>query len=310
MAYLHLELSGGQLQPSGGSAESMGVSPTCQRSSERRVATLRHRASASSFPRSTRPEPGSSSCPAAGGRTRSSSSTAARSTAPSTSPAGCCPASYRPADPQGQGKRARLRLRRRHRRHHRDVRRGRLDRPCARSPASSQALRGRRRLRQGLPVQARRGAAPTSPGTPARQHVPQPLVNVLFGTRYSDLCYGYNAFWARCPDASTCRTTRPAERDGRLWGDGFEIETLHHLPRRRARLRDRRGPQLRAPADPRRDQPEHLDRRASGAAHAVHRVAPFALAPRAACGPATVVRASFRPRSTGSFRSRSPPDAA
>ena len=24
------------------------------------------------------------------------------------------------------------------------------------------------------------------------------LVNVLFGTRYSDLCYGYNAFWRHC----------------------------------------------------------------------------------------------------------------
>ena len=24
------------------------------------------------------------------------------------------------------------------------------------------------------------------------------LVNTLFGTRYSDLCYGYNAFWAYC----------------------------------------------------------------------------------------------------------------
>src|SRR5207248_2689059 len=24
------------------------------------------------------------------------------------------------------------------------------------------------------------------------------IVNVLFGTRYSDLCYGYNAFWRSC----------------------------------------------------------------------------------------------------------------
>src|SRR3954449_11746287 len=27
------------------------------------------------------------------------------------------------------------------------------------------------------------------------------IANVLFGTRYTDLCYGYNAFWARCLDA-------------------------------------------------------------------------------------------------------------
>jgi glycosyltransferase involved in cell wall biosynthesis len=39
-------------------------------------------------------------------------------------------------------------------------------------------------------------------------------VNVLFGTRYTDLCYGYNAFWAHClPHMNvTC--------------DGFEVETL------------------------------------------------------------------------------------
>ncbi len=43
------------------------------------------------------------------------------------------------------------------------------------------------------------------------------LVNVLFGTRYSDLCYGYNAFWAHClPHMSVdC--------------DGFEVETLINI---------------------------------------------------------------------------------
>ena len=40
------------------------------------------------------------------------------------------------------------------------------------------------------------------------------LVNTLYGTRYTDLCYGYNAFWAYCLD-----TLRPD-------CDGFEIETL------------------------------------------------------------------------------------
>ncbi len=51
------------------------------------------------------------------------------------------------------------------------------------------------------------------------------VVNILFGTRYSDLCYGYNAFWTRCLptlelDAGT------VVLDARLWGDGFEIETI------------------------------------------------------------------------------------
>jgi glycosyltransferase involved in cell wall biosynthesis len=64
------------------------------------------------------------------------------------------------------------------------------------------------------------------------------LVNVLFGTRYTDLCYGYNAFWARCLDAFDLDSTSPAPtgRDGRLWGDGFEIETLLTLRAARARL--------------------------------------------------------------------------
>jgi glycosyltransferase involved in cell wall biosynthesis len=64
------------------------------------------------------------------------------------------------------------------------------------------------------------------------------LVNVLFGTRYTDLCYGYNAFWAHCLDAFQLDSTSPAPtgRDGRLWGDGFEIETLLTLRAARARL--------------------------------------------------------------------------
>ena len=55
------------------------------------------------------------------------------------------------------------------------------------------------------------------------------FVNVRCGTSYSDLCYGYNAFWA-----ATClpvlgldwQSEPPEDGDGRLWGDGFEIETL------------------------------------------------------------------------------------
>jgi len=66
------------------------------------------------------------------------------------------------------------------------------------------------------------------------------LVNSLFGTRYSDLCYGYNAFWARHLDVFALDSTSPApagKRDGRLWGDGFEIETLLNLRAAKARLR-------------------------------------------------------------------------
>lgn len=43
------------------------------------------------------------------------------------------------------------------------------------------------------------------------------LTNLLYGTRYTDLCYGYNAFWARHLDALA------------LDCDGFEIETLMNI---------------------------------------------------------------------------------
>ncbi len=49
------------------------------------------------------------------------------------------------------------------------------------------------------------------------------LVNMLFGTKYTDLCYGYNAFWRHCLDAIRLPDD---ETDVPQWGDGFEIETL------------------------------------------------------------------------------------
>ncbi len=54
------------------------------------------------------------------------------------------------------------------------------------------------------------------------------IANTLFGTRYSDLCYGYNAFWAHCLPALELDATGPGA-DTRLWGDGFEIETLINI---------------------------------------------------------------------------------
>ena len=54
------------------------------------------------------------------------------------------------------------------------------------------------------------------------------MANLLFSTRYTDLCYGYNAFWSdvlhhlELPDTDAPNTAS----NGMLWGDGFEIETL------------------------------------------------------------------------------------
>jgi hypothetical protein len=49
------------------------------------------------------------------------------------------------------------------------------------------------------------------------------LMNRLYHTTFSDLCYGYNAFWTHqvrhlCPP--------PVSSPGPEFGDGFEIETL------------------------------------------------------------------------------------
>jgi len=43
------------------------------------------------------------------------------------------------------------------------------------------------------------------------------VFNLLFATRYTDLCYGYNAFWTRHAAALA------------IDSDGFEVETLLHL---------------------------------------------------------------------------------
>ncbi len=51
------------------------------------------------------------------------------------------------------------------------------------------------------------------------------MVNAMRGSRYSDLCYGHNAAWARHVPSFGLR----AGARERLWGDGFEIETMLNL---------------------------------------------------------------------------------
>ena len=56
------------------------------------------------------------------------------------------------------------------------------------------------------------------------------LVNAFYGTKYSDLCYGYNVFWRRVVPVLGLDATSPAASDGTpLWGDGFEVETLINI---------------------------------------------------------------------------------
>jgi hypothetical protein len=54
---------------------------------------------------------------------------------------------------------------------------------------------------------------------------------MCYRTRYSDLCYGFNVFWQRHVALLGLDSTSPPPDgyDGRLWGDGFEIETLIHI---------------------------------------------------------------------------------
>ena len=56
-------------------------------------------------------------------------------------------------------------------------------------------------------------------------------VNLCHGTHYSDLCYGFNVFWQKYVPVLDLDVTSPPspKGDGRLWGDGFEIETLIHM---------------------------------------------------------------------------------
>jgi glycosyltransferase involved in cell wall biosynthesis len=61
-------------------------------------------------------------------------------------------------------------------------------------------------------------------------------VNVLFGTSFSDLCYGYNAFWSHClPTLDLDPSGEAVER--KLWGDGFEIETIINTRAAKGNLR-------------------------------------------------------------------------
>jgi glycosyltransferase involved in cell wall biosynthesis len=60
--------------------------------------------------------------------------------------------------------------------------------------------------------------------------------NGLFGTRYTDLCYGYNAFWAHCLPVLELDAGDRGSED-RLWGDGFEIETIINTRVAKAKLR-------------------------------------------------------------------------
>ena len=61
------------------------------------------------------------------------------------------------------------------------------------------------------------------------------VTNVSFRTRYTDLCYGYNAFWVDVLPHLYLPLSHPVS-DEMQWGDGFEIETLINCRVAAARL--------------------------------------------------------------------------
>ncbi len=66
------------------------------------------------------------------------------------------------------------------------------------------------------------------------------IVNILYGTRYTDLCYGYNAFRRDCLEAIALDPGRHEDvipGAPMQWGDGFEVETLINLRIAKAGLR-------------------------------------------------------------------------
>ena len=65
------------------------------------------------------------------------------------------------------------------------------------------------------------------------------IVNYLYGTRYTDLCYGYNAFRRECLSVMDLEAGEPDDTDeGTMqWGDGFEVETLINVRIAKAHLR-------------------------------------------------------------------------
>lgn len=57
------------------------------------------------------------------------------------------------------------------------------------------------------------------------------MVNLLYGVRYTDLCYGFNVFWRKHLSVVgfDAGSVGPTDEEGQRWGDGFEIETLINI---------------------------------------------------------------------------------
>jgi glycosyltransferase involved in cell wall biosynthesis len=92
-------------------------------------------------------------------------------------------------------------------------------------PAFVRALTAGADFAKGTRFHPKGGSSDITPLRSAGNHLLSGTVNLLFGTGYSDLCYGYNAFWRHCLPAMNVDCT------------GFEVETLINIRIARAGLR-------------------------------------------------------------------------
>jgi hypothetical protein len=71
------------------------------------------------------------------------------------------------------------------------------------------------------------GSADVTPARRLGHHVLNKLFAAGFDAGYTDLCYGYNAFWADLiPELELPDHTTPSRSGRTLWGDGFEVQTV------------------------------------------------------------------------------------
>ena len=103
-----------------------------------------------------------------------------------------------------------------------------LDADCsadaAEIPAFVEALRAGADFAKGSRYAAGGGSEDLTRLRSTGNRVLTTTVNTLFGTSYTDLCYGYNAFWTHClPHIS-------------IDCDGFEVETMMNIRIAKARL--------------------------------------------------------------------------
>jgi glycosyltransferase involved in cell wall biosynthesis len=97
-------------------------------------------------------------------------------------------------------------------------------------PAFVAALRGGADYAKGSRFRSGGGSEDITPVRRLGNAVLNGIVNRLFGTRFTDLCYGYNAFWRDVIPGLELPDVQLATADGqRVWGDGFEIETLLNI---------------------------------------------------------------------------------